>query len=58
MEPKPYFRFVLRLMTAVWGLALLGEAVIKVILVYELSVSAFLALSQLIFYSVLGVTIL
>jgi uncharacterized membrane protein len=53
-----YFRFVIRLMTAVWGIALLGEAVIKTILVYELSISAFLAVSQIIFYSVLGVTIL
>jgi hypothetical protein len=53
-----YFRFVIRLMTAVWGIALLAEAVIKTILVYELSISAFLAVSQIIFYSVLGVTIL
>ncbi|WP_413303757.1 VC0807 family protein [Bacillus sp. 1P10SD] len=53
-----YFRFVIRLMTAVWGIALLGEAVIKTILVYELSISAFLAVSQIIFYSVIGVTIL
>lgn len=53
-----YFRFVIRLMTAVWGIALLAEAIIKVILVYELSISAFLAISQIIFYSILGVTIL
>ncbi|WML57793.1 VC0807 family protein [Neobacillus sp. PS2-9] len=53
-----YFRFVIRLMTAVWGIALLAEAVIKTILVYELSISAFLAVSQIIFYSVLGITIL
>ncbi|KMY54374.1 hypothetical protein AC623_10905 [Bacillus sp. FJAT-27231] len=54
----PYFRFVLRLMTAVWGTALLVEAVLKTILAYELSTSAFLAVSQIIFYSVIGVTIL
>ena len=54
----PYFRFVIRLMTAVWGIALLAEAVIKTILVYELSISSFLAVSQIIFYSVLGLTIL
>ncbi|WP_254782315.1 VC0807 family protein [Bacillus sp. OK048] len=54
----PYFRFVIRLMTVVWGISLLAEAVIKTILVYELSISAFLAISQIIFYSVLGVTIL
>jgi hypothetical protein len=54
----PYFRFVLRMMTAIWGLALLGEAIVKIILVYELSISAFLAVSQLIFYGVIGVAIL
>ncbi|WP_066061733.1 VC0807 family protein [Neobacillus soli] len=54
----PYFRIVLRIMTAIWGIALLGEAVVKVILVYELSISAFLAISQLIFYSVIGAAIL
>lgn len=53
----PYFRFVVRLMTGVWGFALLGEAVIKTILVYELSISVFLAVSQVVFYGILGVTI-
>jgi hypothetical protein len=52
-----YFRYVIRLMTAVWGFSLLGEAVIKLILVYQLSVSAFLAVSQIIFYGVLALTI-
>lgn len=54
----PYFRFVIRLMTAVWGVALLAEAVIKAILVYVLTITAFLAISQIIFYGTLGVTIL
>ncbi len=54
----PYFRFVLRIMTAIWGIALLGEAIVKVILVYELSISVFLAVSQLIFYGVIGAAIL
>jgi hypothetical protein len=54
----PYFRFVLRIMTVIWGIALLGEAVVKFILVYELSISAFLAVSQLIFYGVIGAAIL
>ncbi|MEH7075300.1 VC0807 family protein [Neobacillus drentensis] len=54
----PYFRFVLRIMTAIWGIALLGEAVVKIILVYELSISTFLAVSQLIFYGVIGAAIL
>ncbi|WML39947.1 VC0807 family protein [Neobacillus sp. OS1-2] len=54
----PYFRTVLRIMTAIWGIALLGEAIVKIILVYELSISTFLAVSQLIFYSVIGTAIL
>lgn len=54
----PYFRTVLRIMTAIWGIALLGEAIVKIILVYELSISTFLAVSQLIFYSVIGAAIL
>ena len=54
----PYFRTVLRIMTAIWGIALLGEAIVKIFLVYELSISTFLAVSQLIFYSVIGAAIL
>ncbi|CAH2714257.1 hypothetical protein BACCIP111895_01418 [Neobacillus rhizosphaerae] len=54
----PYFRNVLRIMTAIWGIALLGEATLKIILVYELSITAFLAISQLIFYGVIGAAIL
>jgi hypothetical protein len=53
----PYFRNVLRIMTAIWGIALLGEAILKIILVYELSITAFLAISQLIFYGVIGAAI-
>lgn len=54
----PYFRFVLRFLTAIWGVALLGEAILKIILVNELSISAFLAVSQIILYSVMGAAIL
>ena len=54
----PYFRTVLRIMTAIWGIALLGEAIIKTLLVFELSITAFLAISQLIFYSVIGAAII
>ncbi|MTK13853.1 MAG: hypothetical protein F8N39_17855 [Clostridiaceae bacterium] len=53
----PYFRFVMRLMTAVWGASLLAEAIIKTILVFRLSVSAFLVVSQLVFYGTIGLTI-
>ncbi len=54
----PYFRLVLRIMTAIWGISLLGEAILKIILVYELTIPAFLAISQLIFYGVIGAAIL
>jgi hypothetical protein len=53
-----YFRFVLRFLTGIWGVALLGEAILKIILVNELSISAFLAISQVILYSVMGGAIL
>lgn len=52
-----YFRFVIRLMTAVWGIALLTEAIIKIIFVYKLSVTTLLAISQVTLYGILGVTI-
>lgn len=54
----PYFRFVMRAMTTVWGLALLAEALIRTVLVYNLSVSAFLAISSVITYGIIGLTIL
>ena len=53
----PYFRFSMRLLTVVWGVVLIGEAVIKVYLVYHLSIVAFLAVSQFVFYGALGVAI-
>ena len=53
----PYFRFVMRLMTAVWGVSLVAEAIIKIILVSRLSVSAFLAVSPLVLYGIIGMTI-
>ncbi|MEK3910598.1 VC0807 family protein [Paenibacillus sp. FSL H7-0331] len=52
-----YARKVMRIMTAGWGAVLLGEAVIKVIMVYSLSVTAFLALSHLVMYVILGIAI-
>lgn len=53
----PYFRFVLRLMTAVWGVALLFEAGLRTFLVYHISTTAFLAVSSFITYGILGLTI-
>lgn len=53
----PYFRFSFRLLTIVWGLAFVGEALIKVYLVYHISTVAFLAVSQFVFYGALGFAI-
>ncbi|MFC0211048.1 VC0807 family protein [Paenibacillus chartarius] len=53
----PYFRFVLRLITAVWGISLLGEAIVRTILVYRLTVSEFLAVSNFVMYGFIGFAI-
>lgn len=54
----PYFRFVLRLITIVWGVALLGEAIVRTLLVYQLSVAQFLAVSNFVMYGFIGAAIL
>lgn len=53
----PQYRRTFRLMTAVWGCALLLEAVIKVALMNFLSVSSFLAVSPIVSYAIIGLTI-
>lgn len=53
----PYFRFIMRLMTGVWGLITLLEAVVKVYLAYTLTPSVFLATSGIITYSFIGFAI-
>ncbi|RDI41363.1 VC0807 family protein [Falsibacillus pallidus] len=54
----PYFRFVMRTMTMVWGLILLCEAAVRVILVYSLSTAVYLAVSNVVFYGFIGAAIL
>jgi hypothetical protein len=53
-----YFRFVLRLITIVWGIALIGEAAVRTILVFKLSVGQFLAISNFVMYGFIGIAIL
>jgi len=53
-----YFRFVLRFITIVWGLALIGEAAVRTILVFKLSVGQFLAVSNFVMYGFMGAAIL
>ncbi|WP_160725314.1 VC0807 family protein [Bacillus sp. USDA818B3_A] len=52
-----YFRFVLRLMTIFWGLALIGESAVRSILVFKLSVTQFLAVSNFVMYGFIGAAI-
>lgn len=53
-----YFRFALRLITIVWGLALIGEAAVRLILVFKLSVGQFLAVSNFVMYGFIGAAII
>jgi hypothetical protein len=53
-----YFRFVLRLMTIVWGLALIGEAGVRTILVFKLTVGQFLVVSNFVMYGFIGAAII
>ncbi|HEX2911804.1 MAG TPA: VC0807 family protein [Chloroflexia bacterium] len=52
-----YFRFVMYLMTLVWGVSLLGEAIIRTIMAFNMSTTEFLAASPFVQYGILGVTI-
>jgi hypothetical protein len=54
----PYFRFALRFLTIIWGVALVGEAIVRSILVFQLSIPQFLAISSIITYGFIGAAIL
>ncbi|ODG90591.1 MULTISPECIES: VC0807 family protein [Bacillaceae] len=53
-----YFRFVMRLMTFVWGIMLLAEAIVRVIMVYNLSTERYLFFSNYVLYGFIGAAIL
>jgi hypothetical protein len=53
-----YFRYVLRLMTFVWGIVLVMESVVRVIMVTRLSTPQFLAVSNFVLYGFIGAAIL
>lgn len=54
----PYFRQVIRIMTTVWGVALVLEAIVRTFLVFELSTVQFLFFSNFVLYGFIGATIL
>ncbi len=53
-----YFRFVMRLMTFVWGLILTAEAAVRVTMAFELSTEHYLALSNIVLYGFIGAAVL
>ncbi|WP_088012401.1 VC0807 family protein [Gottfriedia acidiceleris] len=53
-----YFRFVMRLMTFVWGIMLLAEAIVRIIMVYNLSTERYLLFSNYVLYGFIGAAIL
>ncbi|KIL42006.1 hypothetical protein SD70_03910 [Gordoniibacillus kamchatkensis] len=53
-----YFRFVLRLMTFVWGIMLTMEAAVRVVMVFRLSTATYLALSNFVLYGFIGAALL
>jgi hypothetical protein len=52
-----YFRSVMRLMTLVWGMILLLEAVVRTLMVFQLTIAEYLALSNLVLYGFIGIAI-
>lgn len=46
------FRSFIRILTLVWGLTYVGEFILRVILVYNMSIAQFLAISPFIFYGI------
>lgn len=53
-----YFRFVMRLMTFVWGMMLVAESIVRVIMVYEMPTEQYLAWSNVVLYGFIGATVL
>ncbi|QHT58954.1 hypothetical protein GXP70_02575 [Paenibacillus lycopersici] len=53
-----YFRFVMRLMTVVWGIMLTGEAIVRVYMVYHMSTERYLAFSNIVLYGFIGAAVL
>jgi intracellular septation protein A len=52
----PSFRHAMRVITAIWGLTFVVDAVVRVGLVFMLSTSVFLVASQLLFYGMFAAT--
>ncbi|MDD9267294.1 VC0807 family protein [Paenibacillus sp. GCM10023248] len=53
-----YFRFVMKMMTFVWGVILTMEAAVRVVMVYRLPTASYLALSNFVLYGFIGAAVL
>lgn len=51
---SPFFQHGMRVSTVVWGLSLIGEAVIRIVLVVNLTIAQFLLVSPFVLYGILG----
>jgi intracellular septation protein A len=51
------FRHAMRVMTAIWGVTFVADALIRVVLVFILSTSIFLVVSQVLFYAMFAATL-
>ncbi len=54
MWQYPGFRYAMRLSTAVWGIFFILEAVVRISLVFTLTITQFLIVSPFVFYGMLG----
>ncbi|UJF33911.1 VC0807 family protein [Paenibacillus hexagrammi] len=52
-----YFRKIMRLMSFVWGIMLSLEAIVRTVLVFELSTAQFLAISNVVMYGFIGAAV-
>jgi hypothetical protein len=52
MWQYPYFRQVMQVITLVWGVAYVGEFVLRVVLVYRLTINQVLAISPVVFNAI------
>ena len=51
------FRTIIRIQTSIWGVGLILEAVVRIFLVFTMSISQFLVVSPFILYGLIGLTI-
>jgi len=52
MWQYPYFRQVMQVITLVWGVAYVGEFMLRIVLVYRLTINQVLAVSPIVFNSI------